>query len=143
MTQARPFLRVLVVEDDAASQSALVRLLKGMRFAASSADSLAAARREIAEAEPDLLILDLYLPDGDGTDLLAEIRTQRRAIKVAVVTAVSDRLKLHEVTRWNPDALFGKPIDIADFRNWLAVQQSQRFISVELHTHRQASEAKV
>lgn len=111
---------VLVVEDDAASRKTLVVLLKRLNFAAEAVADLASARQHLANSAPKILILDLMLPDGDGTELLAEIRRAQRPITVAVVTGVSNQLKLHEVTAWKPDALFGKPIDIADFKDWLA-----------------------
>jgi DNA-binding NarL/FixJ family response regulator len=85
---------------------------------------LASAREILARQTPQILILDLALPDGNGIDLLAEVRRARRPITVAVVTGVTDKLKLHEVTAWKPDAIFGKPVDVDDFDDWLVKQLS-------------------
>jgi DNA-binding response OmpR family regulator len=110
---------VLIVEDDSISRAALTWLLKDLGFRPVMAEDLTSARLYLARHTPDIVILDLMLPDGDGTELLAEIRRDKKPIKVAVVTAVTDRLRLHEVTALSPDALFGKPIDLEDFDAWL------------------------
>lgn len=118
-------IEVLIVEDDRSSRAALKTLLKSLQFKPLAVADLASARKELARSTPKILILDLMLPDGNGTDLLAEIRQAKKAIRVAVVTAVTDTLRLHEVTAWNPEALFGKPIDVADFDDWLVKQRAE------------------
>jgi DNA-binding response OmpR family regulator len=113
---------VLIVEGDSISRAALRWLLEDLGFEAVAVSDLAGARQAIARKTPEILILDLNLPDGDGIDLLAEIRAARSAVVVAIVTGITNSLKLHEVTALKPDALFGKPIDIDDFDNWLVKQ---------------------
>jgi two-component system response regulator AtoC len=60
----------LVVEDDEDSARVIAALLERDGHSVISASSLAAARRLIAMQRPDLLLLDLHLPDGNGFDLL-------------------------------------------------------------------------
>lgn len=117
-------ITVLIVEDDSISRSALAWLLEELGFHPVAVGDLAAARQILATLTPHILILDLVLPDGSGTDLLAEIRRARRPITVAVVTGLTDQLKLHEVTAWKPEAIFGKPVDVDDFDDWLVKQLS-------------------
>ena len=124
MSVAIASVPLLIVEDDPMSRKALMALTRKMKFDAEAVPDLASARRHLAEKTPAILILDLMLPDGDGTELLAEIRRAKLPIIVAVVTGVSNQLKLHEVTAWKPDALFGKPIDVADFEDWLTKTRS-------------------
>jgi DNA-binding response OmpR family regulator len=119
-TQKIAALRVLVVEDHAASRTALVRLLQYMGFEVSSCANVAQGMQLLASS-PDVLILDLMLPDGNGTQILRHLRQQNMQTSVAVVSGAGDEM-LMEATLLKPDALFGKPIDLPDFKDWLAQQ---------------------
>lgn len=63
---------ILVVDDEASIRSALVGLLEAEDFCVSSAQDLTAARRLLASASFDAILLDLRLPDGSGLTLLEE-----------------------------------------------------------------------
>jgi two-component system, NtrC family, response regulator AtoC len=62
----------LVVDDDLDSATSLRDLIAGERFTVAVAGSLRDARRQMALQQPDILLLDLRLPDGNGMDLLAD-----------------------------------------------------------------------
>jgi DNA-binding response OmpR family regulator len=110
--------RVLVVEDDLDSYQALSKILKHVGYETLSASTLADARSRIAD-EPRFLVLDLVLPDGNGKDLLKEIRDRRLPMKVVVLTGSSDRPLLDEVRQLGPDALFAKPLNVPRLLAWL------------------------
>ncbi len=78
---------VLLVEDEKAHAELVRRAFEAhrQRFKLTVADSLAAARVCLAEAGPDLIIIDLRLPDGLGTDLLAA-EGDEPAIPLVVMT---------------------------------------------------------
>lgn len=63
---------VLIVDDDVDSATALRELLVNEQLTVSLAHSLQDARRRIALAPPDLILLDLLLPDGSGMDLFSD-----------------------------------------------------------------------
>ncbi len=65
---------LLVVEDDDALRQTLVESLTAICPRVRSAATLAEAMRECAEEQPDLVLLDLGLPDGDGSELLTRLR---------------------------------------------------------------------
>ena len=110
--------RVLVVEDDPESYQALSKILKHVGYEVFTAPTLAAAT-DLLGTEPRFVVLDLMLPDGNGKELLRDIRDRRLPIKVAVLTAVSDPNLLEEVRQLGPEALFGKPVDVPRLLAWL------------------------
>jgi DNA-binding response OmpR family regulator len=70
---------ILVVEDHAATRTFLADNLSADGFELLEAGSVEDAERLIGTRFPDLAIVDLGLPDGDGLDLLRRIRTADRA----------------------------------------------------------------
>ena len=80
---------VLVIEDDPAIRSSLVRALTDRGHAVSSAPGGMAGLQQALDEQPDLVLLDLGLPDLDGHSLLTMLRAVRRT-PVIVVTARDD-----------------------------------------------------
>jgi two-component system KDP operon response regulator KdpE len=68
-------LKVLVVEDDREIRSLLMSVLAVEGFEVRTAVSLSEAQALLQHDSPDLVILDLGLPDGDGADLLRRVRS--------------------------------------------------------------------
>ena len=66
--------RVLVVEDETAISEPLAEHLVREGFDAEVAGTLESGREAFARRAPDLILLDVMLPDGDGRDLCREIR---------------------------------------------------------------------
>jgi DNA-binding NtrC family response regulator len=65
-------LTVLIVEDDADFRESVAALLRRDGLEVCEAGTVAGARAEIEESAPDVVLLDLTLPDGDGLALLAD-----------------------------------------------------------------------
>jgi len=70
---------VLVVEDEAPMRRFVRSALATHGFRVAEAASLSDAERLATESPPDLILLDLGLPDGDGLELLARLREWSRA----------------------------------------------------------------
>jgi len=88
-------MRLLLVEDAERLADATARGLRSHGHAVDLAHTLAAARRQIRLESYDVLLLDLGLPDGDGTTLLAELRDEGATTPVIVLTArdgIEDRV---------------------------------------------------
>lgn len=77
---------VLVVEDDASLRAALTATLSAAGHRVVSAAGAGEGRRWLAHYAPDVVLLDLGLPDGDGLDLIRHIRG-RGATPVVVLSA--------------------------------------------------------
>ena len=81
---------MLLVEDDVGLGGSLVGLLAGGGYEVRWAQDGGQGRSLIAEGAPDLVLLDLGLPDVDGLELCAEIRRDHGDCVVVVVTARTD-----------------------------------------------------
>jgi DNA-binding NtrC family response regulator len=101
--------RVLVVEDEAPLREVVVRELAGRGLSVEGAADLAAARAALAAREFDVLLLDQRLPDGDGADLLREVRAEPPAPEVIVLTAHGSVSGAVEAMRLGAFHYAGKP----------------------------------
>jgi two-component system, OmpR family, KDP operon response regulator KdpE len=81
--------RVLLIEDDAGVRTALLRILAEHGFAVDCAGTGLGGLEAVTGGRPDLILLDLGLPDLDGLDVLRMVRAVTRA-PVLVVTARDD-----------------------------------------------------
>jgi two-component system, OmpR family, alkaline phosphatase synthesis response regulator PhoP len=78
---------LLVVEDERNVAETLIERLGAAGFAVTRADSLASARRAIAEGSFQLAILDVGLPDGSGFELARQLRARAPATAIVFLTA--------------------------------------------------------
>src|SRR5207244_9979255 len=86
-------LRVLIIDDEPAIARALRPALEGHDFAVATASSGAEALPQVETFTPDLILLDLGLPDVDGVDLTAELRKQTRVPIIVLSARGADRDK--------------------------------------------------
>ena len=88
-------MRLLIVEDDPVLSDGLGVGLGLSGFTVDAVATLADARAALREAEFSGVVLDVMLPDGFGTQLLAEMRAEENMLPVLLLTArdrVSDRV---------------------------------------------------
>ena len=104
---------ILIVEDDDASRYGLKGLLDSEGYRVTEAASLAGAEEVIRERTPDVLILDITLPDGDGAEWL---RIQQKSaplpfpvIALTGVTADQDRRRIEEA---GTCSVLHKPVNV-------------------------------
>ncbi len=85
----RPKLKVLTVEDDETTRQLVARTLKGEDWEVFEAENGRVGLERLAEVSPDLILLDLMMPEMDGFEFLAEMRQNPdyKDIPVVVVTA--------------------------------------------------------
>lgn len=63
---------------------------------------------------PSAVILDLMLPDGEGSAVLERVRAANMDVRVTVTTASADPDRLKRVRALGPDSLLRKPLDLAE-----------------------------
>src|SRR6478752_827095 len=89
--------QILVVEDEPSLARLLSRILTAAGFEVTGAATGTAALRAVRATDPDLVILDLILPDMRGESVLTELMATRPGSRVLVlssVTQISTRVKV-------------------------------------------------
>lgn len=94
-------MKIVVVEDHQLVRELLVASCAGL-FPGSEVAGVstgAGAVKACKERQPDVLLLDLVLPDGDGLDWIEKIVAAAPAVKVIALTSHADEFTLHRATR--------------------------------------------
>jgi response regulator of citrate/malate metabolism len=115
-------IRVLVVDDDfmvARLHSSVVARQPGFAVAG-VANTGADALRAVAQAKPDLVLLDIYLPDMTGLDVLRRLReSSGAAVDVIVISAARDLDTLRQALHGGVFQYLVKPFEIESLRRRL------------------------
>ncbi|MER5972564.1 response regulator transcription factor [Streptomyces sp. NPDC002055] len=99
---------VLLVEDDPVIRSALIEVLSAHGHVVHSASQGFEALREVTQRAPDVVVLDLGLPDLDGTDVLRMLRGISQ-VPVVVATARDDDAEVIKLLNAGADDYVVKP----------------------------------
>lgn len=94
-------ISVAIVEDDAGIRQSLEWLLKsspGVRWVSSSGD-VAEALRLIPKSPPDVVLMDINLPDRSGIECAALIKEQLPAVQIVMITVYDDAEKVFAALR--------------------------------------------
>ena len=106
-------LRVLVVEDDPEIRALMQSSLSVEGFAVQTAVTLSEARALLHHALPDILVLDLGLPDGDGAALVQEVR-KHHTLPILVVSARHQEAQKIQLLDAGADDYLTKPFSVAE-----------------------------
>ncbi len=103
--------RIFVIDDDESVRRLLRRLLTAARYRVEEFDRAEAALARIREAAPDLVLLDLKLPDRSGHDVLEEVRSdpETRLLPVVVLTGFASAEEKIRATRAGVSDFLSKP----------------------------------
>ena len=111
--------RVLVVEDDTRAAHALRLMLRHWGFAVEMSTTLGDAMLMLKHHRPDVVLLDLMLPDGDGSRLLEHMHAQGMAGRVLVMTGSDDQKQLDKAMSMKPMGVLHKPVDLVELMEQL------------------------
>ena len=100
--------QLLLVEDDAATRGALIRALSERGHAVTSTPAAMVALRQVLDAPPDAVLLDLGLPDLNGYEALRMIRSVS-SVPVLVITARDDESEVIRALDAGADDYLIKP----------------------------------
>jgi two-component system, cell cycle response regulator DivK len=113
MTEAR----VLVVEDNVKNMKLFRDVLEAAGFRTLAATTAGEAVDVAAEQGPDLVLMDIQLPDFDGVEALGRLRADERtaATRVVALTAQAMEGDRERFLAAGFDGYLSKPVDIAEF----------------------------
>lgn len=106
-------LRVLVVEDDRVIRALMQSSLSVEGFEVQTAVSLSEASALVHHSAPDVIVLDLGLPDGDGVQLVREVRT-RHSLPIIVVSARHQEAQKIQLLDAGADDYLSKPFSVGE-----------------------------
>lgn len=114
--------RVLVVDDEKLVCWSLSQMLTDAGFAVQTAMSGAEARATFSEFNPEMVLLDVRLPDANGVELLGEFKELDEDVVVVMITAYADADSAVNALKLGADDYIGKPFDIENIKH--VVEQS-------------------
>jgi len=135
-------LRVLVVEDDPVVgdiNKEFAERLEGFQVVG-VARTAAAAMEAVQRLRPDLVLLDVYMPDGDGVQLLKEIRRMDGDVDVIPVTAARSASVVKDLVRNGAVGYIIKPFK---FERFAAALQAYRRWRASLDGESSLTQAEV
>ncbi len=129
-------LRVLVVEDDREIRALMQSTLSVEGFEVQTAVSLSEASALLRHSLPDVVVLDLGLPDGDGAQLVREIRRQH-SVPIIVVSARHQEAQKIELLDAGADDYLTKPFSVGELlaRIRVALRHRGTALAAAVTTH--------
>lgn len=133
-------MKALIIDDEATIRLSLGHFLTGrgyeVREAATGSEGLAIAR----EFMPDIVLLDLLLPDSNGEELLPHLVAPEVAARVLVMTAFADFDKAVRAIKTGAEYFFQKPFELEQATLILDRIEEQVNLKKELNKYRQVHE---
>lgn len=127
MTSANDKTQILVVDDEPPIRRLLRTSLTAEGFAVLEAASAGEALEVIGVAKPELLILDLGLPDLDGLDLIKRIRQLGSKVPIIVLSSRGDERGKVQALELGADDYVTKPFGIAELAARIRTALRHRF----------------
>jgi DNA-binding NtrC family response regulator len=132
--------RILIIDDDASVRAGLVGLLQMDGWETREADTIKRGLVGFSEFDPDLVLLDVALPDGSGLDLLDQIKRYSESTPVIMISGAGTFETVVESMKMGAESFLQKPFNHDVLQ--LTVEQASRIVNKEkeLTVLRRASE---
>ena len=128
---------IVLIDDERATQATLSAVLERNGYRVHIGPTGAQGRKHVAEKNPDLVLLDLGLPDVDGLDLLRELKTLYPAMQVMVLTANDSLANAIESIKLGAFHFLPKPYAIEELLSLCGRAIEQRDLAQEAKNLRQ------
>ena len=106
--------QILLVEDETVFANAVKKHLLRKGYDINLASDLKSARQYLEGSTPDLILLDMRLPDGSGLDLLGEIKSKNTNAEVLVMSAYGELEDAVSAMKLGASDYLKKPIDLEE-----------------------------
>ncbi|MGL5753941.1 MAG: response regulator [Paraclostridium sp.] len=125
-------IEVMIIEDDPMVRQINSRFLKRVDSfnLYKAVGNLSEAKKFIEEKKPDLILLDVFLPNENGIDLLKWLRNEEIGIDVILITADKTIERVQEAFRYGAIDYLIKPFDFDRFKESL-IQFKERYYEFE------------
>jgi two-component system KDP operon response regulator KdpE len=110
---SEPSLTILIVEDEQAIRRFVRAALEGEGYRVHEADTMRRGLSETGTRKPDLVVLDLGLPDGDGVDFIRDLRAWSSMPVLVLSARVEENDKVEALDAGADDYLI-KPFGVAE-----------------------------
>lgn len=120
--------QILIAEDDRTLSGGIALALQTEELKLTQCQNISSARTQLANAAFDLLILDINLPDGNGLDLLSEVK-QKYNLPVILLTANDMEIDVVTGLELGADDYITKPFSLAILRARVNAQLRKRNMS--------------
>src|SRR6185369_813348 len=122
-----------IVEDDVDSAQMMAALIAAQSFTVATANTLRDARRQIVLQQPDIVLLDLQLPDGNGMDLFSDPELIAQSEVVLITGHASLETSIQALRLGAADYLI-KPVNIKQLQGILSRVMRPSALKAELDT---------
>lgn len=134
---------ILLVEDEKLLRWSLVQRLVKAGHTVHDAETLAAASDHLQRHRPDIMLLDLSLPDGNGLDFYEANRDRLEDTVVLVMTAVGQVEDAVRAMKLGALDFLTKPVDHEDLLELVARSQNVRSSQLEAHAARELRQRRL
>lgn len=113
-------MNILVVDDDQEILKVLEIFFKSLNHQTVTASTAAECLKQAVVSEPDMVFLDIRLPDKDGIDVLKEIKQISKNLPVVMITGYKEAEKVIEAFRYGALDCLLKPFNFDYIKNLLS-----------------------
>ncbi|MDO4702310.1 response regulator transcription factor [Tannerella sp.] len=107
-------MKILVIEDDPSLRELIVKSLEKERYVAEVADNVRTALFKIEDYDYDCILLDIMLPDGNGFDVLEQLKAMKKQESVIIISAKDSLDDKVEGLELGADDYLAKPFHLAE-----------------------------
>lgn len=104
-------VKILIVDDDSSVQKYLKKVLSGIFIDIDIASDGFEAGKKLIQFKPDLMILDLHMPNMDGFEVCKKVKedSSTKRIKILIMTGHGTKANIDKVLSFGADAVLNKP----------------------------------
>jgi len=104
--------KILIVDDEAGIVQEIKEFLEEEGYEAYVADTAKAGIRLVEELQPDVVLIDVKLPDASGTEVLRACKEKSPKTKTIMITGYVDQNVMDEAEKIGRDTFLQKPFDL-------------------------------